>query len=261
MRGEISVLARLSNNDKVSFKITKEQLKSIFSDFKLLNENSFLKLVNDNGLYIKTEVTSKKHNDNSSNKAFFAPFLLGMFFVDFKNKKVFAYNDLEPIFKLDSWFIRNEYLFLLSHAKKNNAGDIIRYLKPSSSNLSSYHLPYRIKTAIDNDALIIARGRAVSYELGDDESVYTVLNNISNENLSDKNLDDIIELRKRQINNNEGNGTGYEDVVINIPGWELNEGYSDEINSVLKYCKQEKILTLEEEDYWEGFIKASDMTI
>ena len=179
MRGEISVLARLSNNDKVSFKITKEQLKSIFSDFKLLNEDSFLKLVNDNGLYIKTEVTSKKHNDNSSNKAFFAPFLLGMFFVDFKNKKVFAYNDLEPIFKLDSWFIRNEYLFLLSHAKKNNAGDIIRYLKPSSN------------------ALIIARGRAVSYELGDDESVYTVLNNISNENLSDKNLDDIIELRKR----------------------------------------------------------------
>lgn len=95
MRGEISILARLSNNEKISFKITKEQFKSIFNNFKLLDEESFLKLINDNGLYIKSEVTSQKHNDDSSNKAFFAPFLLGLFFIDFKNKKVFSYNDLE----------------------------------------------------------------------------------------------------------------------------------------------------------------------
>lgn len=261
MRGEISILARLSNNEKISFKITKEQFKSIFNNFKLLDEESFLKLINDNGLYIKSEVTSQKHNDDSSNKAFFAPFLLGLFFIDFKNKKVFSYNDLEPIFTLDSWFIRNEYLFLLAHAKKNNAGDIKLYLKPSSRNLSSYYLPYRIKTAIDNNAVLISRGRKVSYELGDEESIYTVLDNISNESLADKELEEILELRKRQINDGDGNGTGYEDIEISIPEWELKEGYGDEVNQVLRYCTQESLLSEDEENYWKGYIKALDLML
>lgn len=262
----VSILARFSDNIKISFRISTGCINS-FHDLDLLDENKFKAHIEKEHYYINEEVTDEHHQDYYNARCFFAPTDYGLLFFDFKEKYVWSSNNYNAFFLLSTWLIKSQYSYLadilsLSNETKETLtvsecafvnGQILttkeyHFLAEYSEHFSSL---FYIQQVIDRKGTFKYKKNMLPSTLND---LYSVLAYITGEDLLTE-----ASLKKgpQRLQFMTLTMDMYDMEAI-IPDWSFHnlDGCYNAIQSVFDYVQQHNILSERDAHYWHVYLAA-----
>lgn len=262
MGGMVTVMARLKDNRKISFRMSTGNLKA-FYDYKNLDEDYFLKFISDNGFYLGDAGATSEHDDYESRKCFFAPYNYGLIFFDFKNQTLFSTNNHSGFFLMDSWLVKSQY------------EDLAEWFHESSKN-TVYDLMVKRTRYEDNKEIVLSEHNVFNGYFERFKNIFYIAETLRYNGsfiLKDQALPegmDVLQtlayvygkdLLSTNSNVNENSSFGMKwsdccDLSTTIPNWTIHHGDGgfSYISKVFDYVKNENLLNEVELKYWTAYL-------
>jgi hypothetical protein len=270
MGGMVTIAARYSNNEVISFKTSTNFFDHKMNTPHLLNEEYFKNKVVEHNFLRDDALPEENSRDYDSRKGILAPYEYGIILLDYAKNKILSCNDYNAIIRGSTAKLLDDY------AKLVKSNFIIKIQDYSTKQITKVDARQNrfvqfgeihfIHMALEKGAVI----KCKDVEVKHNGTIASVVGNIYGISLENKSIDEQLALIKayeesETAKNNEMYGNPYRcsledytDITFEYPGFEIIECDNDNEHEIVYKYMQDNGFNLSEYEHliWKTFIDA-----
>ncbi|MBI6724790.1 hypothetical protein YA0089_14300 [Pseudomonas viridiflava] len=236
MGGKLTIMARFEDDSKIALKMSTNELSMRFNAIDLFTAEGFKALVDTERYKSMPATTCIEHDTYEGYKTAFAPYYYGLLLFDYKEKRIFASNDMCGFLELSSRLIKGDYLM------------------DRDDDISFAHSSFPLVDAIRMSADITLNGEPFEFQEGSLNDFRAKMYGLDLQALS---FDDYQVHKKAEMAKARPYYTHeMSDVQITLPGWVVThgDGSVQYVKPIFEYCQEQGMLEPLDVECWENYL-------